>query len=137
MLQHALDESIMLMPTTDDSELRNSTSVSIYPITRQQWEALQLVASGRGGTRSDLFREAIGQLLEERDNGEVVTYTAAPRLHPDEKAGTKPRIVWLKSPLAEQFRGRCNADRVSQSEFVLEALRRYLKSENITIDPAI
>jgi hypothetical protein len=137
MLQYALDEAIMLMPTTDDSKLRDATSVSIYPITRQQWEALQLVASERGGTRSDLFRGAIGRLLEDRDNGTVVTYTAAPRLHAEEKAGTKPRIVWLKSPLAEQFRGRCHADRVSQSEFVLEALRRYLKSQNITIDPAI
>ena len=106
MLQNTFSESIMQPTTTDDSELRNSTSVSIYPITRQQWEALQLVASGRGGTRSDLFREAIGQLLEDRDNGEVVTYTAAPRLHPDEKAGTKPRIVWLKSPLFSKTVGR-------------------------------
>ncbi|GEO42814.1 hypothetical protein SAE02_69620 [Skermanella aerolata] len=137
MLQDPYSESIMPRLTAGDKKLREGNSVSVYPITRQQWDALQTVASGRGETRSDLFRDAIGQLLDNRDNGELVTYTAAPRLHPGEKAGTKPRIVWLKPPLSDRFRDRCEVDRISQSEFVLEALRRYLKTEKIAIDPAI
>jgi hypothetical protein len=123
--------------TTDDLELRDAVSVSIYPITRHQWEALQTIASARGGTRSDLLRDAIGQLLDERDDDVPVTYTAAPRFHADEKIDLKPRIVWLRTPLAERFRDRCATDRVSQSEFILEGLRRYLKDQNITIDPPI
>jgi hypothetical protein len=137
MYQDTFNESIMSSNTTDDQELREGVSVSIYPITREQWEALQTVASGQGGTRADLLREAIGWLLDERDAGVPVTYTAAPRLHGDERAGLTPRIVWLKSPLLERFRDRIAADRVSQSEFVLEALRRYFKDQNIDIDPAI
>jgi hypothetical protein len=137
MFQDTFSESIMQTTTTDDSELRDGVSVSVYPITRQQWDALQEIASARGGTRSDLFREAIGWLLDERDAGRPVIYTAAPRLHADEKVDIKPRIVWLKSPLWERFRGRCESDRVSQSEFILEALRRYFRSENIAINPPI
>src|SRR4051812_25143903 len=137
MLQDTFNESIMPTHTTDDQELREGVSVSIYPITRQQWEALQTVAAGLGGTRADLLREAIGWLLDERDAGVPVTYTAAPRPRGDEREGLAPRIVWLKSPLFERFKDRISADRVSQSEFILEALRRYFKDRNIDIDPSI
>lgn len=137
MLQNTFSESTMPPMTTDDAELREGDSISVYPITQAQWDALAVVASARGETRSDLFRNAIGQLLDDRDAGKPVTYTAAPRLHTAEKMQTKPRIVWIKSPLLERFRDRCESDRVAVSEFILEALRRYLKAESIDIDPAI
>lgn len=123
--------------TTDDQELREGVSVSIYPITRQQWDALGEVASGRGQTRADLLREAIGQLLDDRDAGKPVIYAAAPRLLAAEKIDIKPRIVWIKPPMLERFQRRCTDDRVFQSEFILQALRRYLDSEGISIDPPI
>jgi hypothetical protein len=137
MLQNTFSESIMPPMTIDDSELREGDSISVYPITQQRWDALAAVASARGETRSDIFRNAIGQLLDDRDAGKPITYTAAPRLHAAEKMQTKPRIVWIKSPLLERFRDRCKNDRVAVSEFILEALKRYLKAENIDIDPAI
>src|SRR3954447_25777734 len=137
MYQDTLNESIMPTHTTDDQELRDGVSVSIYPITRQQWDALQTVATQSGGTRADLLRDAIGWMLDERDAGTPVTYTAAPRLQGNERTDLKPRIVWLKSPLFERFKDRISADRVSQSEFILEALRRYFKDRNIDIDPEI
>jgi hypothetical protein len=137
MYQDTLNESFMPTHIPDDPEVREGDSISVSPITRQQWAALETVASGLGGTRSDLLRDAIGWLLDQRDAGVPVTYTAAPRLHGDERKGLAPRIVWLKSPLLERFRDRCIADRVSQSEFVLEALRRYFKDRKIDIDPAI
>lgn len=137
MFQDRVSESIMPPPTASDQDLRDAVSVSIYPITGEQWLALKEVATDRGETRSDLFREAIGHLLDERDAGIPVTYTAAPRLHPIEKIDTKPRIVWLKSPLSERFRDRCEEDRVSQSEFILEAVRRYLRWQDIETTPSI
>jgi metal-responsive CopG/Arc/MetJ family transcriptional regulator len=123
--------------TAEDLELREGLSVSIYPITTRQWEALQEIAESRGETRADLFREAIERLCDDRDAGREVIYRAAVRLDATDKVGIKPRIVWLKSPLSERFLERIEKDRAYKSEFVLEALRRYLATEKIVIDPPI
>lgn len=137
MLQDTDSESIMPPLTVEDLELRDASSVSIYPITNQQWAALQEIAESRGGTRSDLLREAIERLCDDRDAGREVFYRAAVRLDATDKVGIKPRIVWLKSPLSERFIERIEKDRAYKSEFVLEALRRYLAAEKIEIDPPI
>jgi Arc/MetJ-type ribon-helix-helix transcriptional regulator len=121
----------------DDHELSDSISISIYPILPEQWEALRVVSSARGGNRSDLLREAIGRLLDDRDAGKPVIYKSSQKLSASEKMGMKPRVVWLKQPMGDRFKDRCADDRISQSEFVLEALRRYLKAEGIDIDPPL
>lgn len=131
MVPHTVNESITTHDTTGELDVaRSGISVSIYPITKNQWQAL---ADINGMERSDLLRESIVHLLDLRDNGEHIAYLAAPRLRPDEKAEIKPRAVWLQPELFERFRERCTDDRVSQSEFVLEALRRYLKHRKIEI----
>jgi hypothetical protein len=79
----------------------------------------------------------MAHLLDLRDRNEPVTYTAAPRLRAADRAGTRPRAVWLKPSMSDQLRDRCEADRVSLSEFALEGLRRYLKSRSIDINPPI
>ena len=138
MVPHNPGKSIQTRDTTRDFDVaRNGISVSIYPITKDHWQALQDAAGAQGMDRSDLLREAIAHLLDIRDNGEHIGYLAAPRLRPDEKAEIKPRTVWLQPDLYERLRERCSDDRISQSEFVLEALRRYLRDRGIDINPAV
>lgn len=123
--------------TEDDDVLREGIALSIYPITAVQWQALREAAKERGGDRSELVRDAIIRLLDERDrsSGERYVYPASPRLTPVEKADINPRSLWLKEPLIGRLRQRCADDRVHQSEFVLHALRRYLEAEGIEINP--
>jgi metal-responsive CopG/Arc/MetJ family transcriptional regulator len=131
MVPHTVNESIPTHDTTGETEVaRTGISVSIHPITAVQWQALGDIP---GMERSDLLREAIIHLLDLRDKGQHVVYPAAPKLRPEEKVDIKPRAVWLSSELSERFRERCANDRVAQSEFVLEALRQYLKHRDIAI----
>ncbi|MGF7213021.1 metal-responsive CopG/Arc/MetJ family transcriptional regulator [Skermanella aerolata] len=138
MVPHTSSESIPTGDTTDNFDVaRTGISVSIYPITKDQWQALQDAAGAQGMDRSELLREAIAHLLDIRDNGEHIGYLAAPRLRPEEKAEIRPRAVWLQQDLYERLRERCSEDRISQSEFVLEGLRRYLRDRDIDINTAI
>jgi hypothetical protein len=116
---------------------REDIAISIYPITGEQWHALRDIATGLGVGRAELMRDAITHLLDERDAGVHIPYLAAPRLTQDEKAESRPRALWLMPPLFERLRERCTDDRVSQSEFVLEALRRHLADKDIDITPPI
>jgi metal-responsive CopG/Arc/MetJ family transcriptional regulator len=136
--QYTLGESITTRDTTSETDVaRNGISISIYPILKDQWQALQDAAGTQDMDRSELLREAIVHLLDLRDNGEHIAYLAAPRLTAQEKAEIRPRAVWLQPDLFERFRQRCADDRVSQSEFILEALRRYLADRGITLDTPI
>lgn len=138
MVPHTVNESITPHVTTSDLEVpRTDICVSIYPITKDQWQCLQDGATAQGMDRSELLREAIVHLMDIRDNGEHVVYPAAPRLLPEEKVGIRPRAVWLQPDVFTRFQERCTTDRVSQSEFCLEALRRYLKDHSIEIDTPI
>jgi hypothetical protein len=125
--------------TKDDDVLREGVALSIYPITATQWQALREAATKRGGDRADLVRDAILRLLDERDRngGERYVYPASPRLTPEEKADINPRSLWIKGSMLERLRQRCTDDRVHQSEFVLHALRRYLETEGIEINPPL
>jgi metal-responsive CopG/Arc/MetJ family transcriptional regulator len=119
--------------------LRDDIALSIYPITSAQWQELREAAKKRGGDRSELVRDAINRLLDERDQngGDRYIYPASPCLRPEEKANINPRSLWLKEPLLGRLRRRCTDDRVHQSEFILHALRRYLEAEGIEIDPPL
>jgi Arc/MetJ-type ribon-helix-helix transcriptional regulator len=119
--------------------IRDDIGLSIYPITSAQWQALREAAKKRGGDRSELVRDAINRLLDERDRngGDRYIYPASPRLKPEEKADINPRSLWIKESMLERLRRRCTNDRVHQSEFILHALRRYLEAEGIEIDPPL
>jgi metal-responsive CopG/Arc/MetJ family transcriptional regulator len=112
---------------------------SIYPITAAQWDALREIAEQCDMDRSELVRNALNRFLDERDRngGERHVYPASPRLTPEEKTNINPRSLWIKESLMERVRRRCGADRVHQSEFVLHALRRYLETEGIEINPPL
>lgn len=135
MLPHTLHES---KPIAAEVDLpREDIAISIYPITGEQWHALRDVATGLGIGRAELMRDAITHLLDERDNGVPVVYPGAPRLRGDEKQSSTPRALWMRQDLCRRMQERCVEDRVAQSEFILEAFRRYLKSQGIDITPPI
>ena len=119
--------------------LRDGIALSIYPITAAQWDALREIAERCGMDRSELVRDALNRFLDERDRtgGGRYVYPASPRLTPEEKTNINPRSLWIKESMMERVRQRCGADRVHQSEFVLHALRRYLETEGIEIDPPL
>lgn len=114
-------------------------SLCIYPITVQQWRALDDAAAAIGMGRSTMIREAVSNLLNKRDGdiSDLYNYSASQKLSEYERQITSPRAFWVSREMADRIKNRCYLDRVQQSEFYLQALREYLSEHKINLKPPI
>ena len=102
------------------------TSVSFTSVPEQAFDRFKAVARQRQVYPRDLFADAIRQLLADRKAGPVL-YLAS------RKGGIR-RALWLENELVDEMKAAAEADTISQTEFFLNALRRYAEKEGLDIE---